>query len=773
MGDQGQKKTGLDAAVWADRHAGGIKAYRLTPVALAMALLASQAQAQVQGNPMPQDTSASVSTGQDNAQAETELAVQRVVASAAPGIRSELAQTTQIIESDALLQQVNAGKSLGEALGQLVPGVDLGGQSRSNFGQNLRGRTMLVMLDGVSLNSSRGTARQLDSIDPFNIERIEVLSGASALYGGGATGGIVNIITKKGSAAGMQLGSEVGVTSGFQGSRDHQYRLAQSIAGGNDRVQARLGIALQNNGSFYDGKGAPVRTDIAQTDTQNTKGVDVLGNMQIKISPQQTLGLTGQYYRNRFDGSSYLYGGPNLAGIMGGKPELLEQRGGFVSDVMPKTERALFNADYHAAQVFGGQDLYVQGFWRQEKLDFAPFPSSVVTASRQNTDTWGLKAALSKTWGGINLRYGVDWDRESFDGEGAVFDTAQSLASGGMVNRQIGTVGRYAGYRVNTAAAFAQAEWKLDPQWTLNGGLRYQKTDLTVDDFVGYTQQLSMLLGRGTSADAIPGGKNSYNVSLFNLGARYKIDAARSTWLNYAEGFELPDPAKYYGQGSYVAKGAHWQLVSALDPESSPLKGIKTRQLEWGFKQASGALRAQTALFYAWSDQTLQLNNSNNNVTINVADEKRRNYGWEGAIDYTVARGWDVGGNALWIRSETRQNGNWAKQSIMTASPSKLSAYVQWSPNPVTLRLQATHMFALKDASVLKIDGFTTVDLMGGVKLPVGRLNFGIQNLLDKQYLTTWSQRAMALYGTGAVSPQAFAFYGRGRTFALNYAVEY
>ena len=150
-------------------------------------------------------------------------------------------------------------------------------------------------------------------------------------------------------------------------------------------MQARLGIALQNNGSFYDGRGAPVRTDIAQTDTQHTKGVDVLGNMQIKISPQQTLGLTGQYYRNRFDGSSYLYGGPNLAGIMGGKPELLEQRGGFVSDVMPKTERALFNADYHAAQVFGGQDLYVQGFWRQEKLDFAPFPSSVVTASRQNT----------------------------------------------------------------------------------------------------------------------------------------------------------------------------------------------------------------------------------------------------------------------------------------------------------------------------------------------------------------------------------------------------
>ncbi len=737
--------------------------WAIAPISLAIGVLASSAQAQT----------VAAAAEADGADADTHLAVQHVVASAAPSIRSELAQTTQVIDSEQLQQQVTAGKSVAEALGQLVPGIDFGGQSRSNFGQNLRGRTMLVMVDGVSLNSSRGTARQLDAIDPFNIERIEVLSGASALYGGGATGGIVNIITKKGSAAGLQLGSEVGLTSGFQGSRDHQYRLAQSIAGGNEQVQARLGIALQNNGSYYDGKGNPVRTDIAQTDAQNTKGVDVLGNVQIKISPEQSLGLTAQYYRNRFDGSSYLYGGPNLVGIMGGKPELLEQRGGFVSDVMPQTERAMFNADYHAAKVWGDQDLYLQAFWRQEKLDFAPFPSSVVTASHQNTDTWGLKAALAKSWGDLSVRYGLDWDRESFDGSATVFDTAQALASGGMVNRQIGSTGRYPGYRVNTAAAFAQAEWKLNPQWSLNGGLRYQSTDLQVDDFVGYTQQLYMLLGRGNSADAIPGGKNSYNVSLFNLGARYQIDAARSTWLNYAEGFELPDPGKYYGQGNYQANGTHWQLVSGIDPKSSPLQGIKTRQVEWGFKQASGSVKLQSALFYAWSDQTLQLNNANNNVTINVLDEKRRNYGWEGSLDVAVAKNWALGGNALWIRSETRQDGNWAKQSIMTASPSKLSTYVQWNPNPWQLRLQASHMFTLKDDSAGKIDGFTVLDLMGGVKLPVGRLNVGIQNLLDKQYLTTWSQRAMALYGVGAVSPQTFAFYGRGRTFSLNYSVEY
>ncbi|MCV5264136.1 TonB-dependent receptor plug domain-containing protein, partial [Escherichia coli] len=68
---------------------------------------------------------------------------------------------------------------------------------RTNYGQNLRGRAMLVMIDGVSLQSSRPISRQLDAIDPFNIERIEVLSGATSIYGAGATGGVINIITKK------------------------------------------------------------------------------------------------------------------------------------------------------------------------------------------------------------------------------------------------------------------------------------------------------------------------------------------------------------------------------------------------------------------------------------------------------------------------------------------------------------------------------------------------------------------------------------------------
>ncbi|MFX5169060.1 TonB-dependent receptor plug domain-containing protein, partial [Acinetobacter baumannii] len=94
-----------------------------------------------------------------------------------------------------------------------------------------RGRGVLVMIDGVSLNSSRGISRQFDAIDSFNIERIEVLSGASAVYGGGATGGIINIITKRAHDPALVFSSEIGVRSGLRHSDDHDLRVAQSVSG--------------------------------------------------------------------------------------------------------------------------------------------------------------------------------------------------------------------------------------------------------------------------------------------------------------------------------------------------------------------------------------------------------------------------------------------------------------------------------------------------------------------------------------------------------------
>ncbi|SQC94044.1 Iron-regulated outer membrane proteins [Cedecea neteri] len=143
---------------------------------------------------------------------------------------AEMAQTTWVIEQAELEQQIQGGKEFKDALAQLIPGLDVSSQARTNYGMNLRGRPLVVLVDGVRLNSSRIDSRQLDAIDPFNIDHIEVISGATSLYGGGSTGGLINIVTKKGQKD-TQVEFETGIKSGFNSSKDHDERVASAISG--------------------------------------------------------------------------------------------------------------------------------------------------------------------------------------------------------------------------------------------------------------------------------------------------------------------------------------------------------------------------------------------------------------------------------------------------------------------------------------------------------------------------------------------------------------
>ncbi|HEX2082767.1 MAG TPA: TonB-dependent receptor, partial [Xanthomonadaceae bacterium] len=56
-------------------------------------------------------------------------------------------------------------------------------------------------------------------------------------------------------------------------------------------------------------------------------------------------------------------------------------------------------------------------------------------------------------------------------------------------------------------------------------------------------------------------------------------------------------------------------------------------------------------------------------------------------------------------------------------------------------RLQASHAYDREfDSSEDDFDGYTTVDLLGRYRLPVGTLNVGIENLFGEQYTTYYSQ---------------------------------
>ncbi len=603
---------------------------------------------------------------------------------------AEMAQTTWVIEGQEIEQQVQGGKEFKDVLAQLIPGIDVSSQGRTNYGMNMRGRAIVVLIDGVRLNSSRTDSRQLDAIDPFNIEHIEVISGATSLYGGGSTGGLINIVTKKGQQD-RQVDLEVGSKSGFANSNDHDERVAAAVSGGTDHASGRLSVAYQRFGGWYDGNNDALILDNTQTGLQHSDRLDVMGTGTIEIDDNRQLQLVTQYYKSQGDDDYGLWLGKNMSAVTsGGKAYTTD---GFNSDRIPGTERHLISLQYSDADFFG-QNLVSQVYYRDESLTFYPFPTltkgqvSSFSSSQQDTDQYGAKLTLnSQPLAGWDLTWGLDADHETFNANQMFFDLPQSMASGGLHNESIYTTGRYPGYSISNVAPFLQSSYDLNDIFTVSGGVRYQWTENRVDDFVGYAQQQDIANGKARSADAIKGGKTDYDNFLFNAGIVAHLTERQQTWFNFSQGVELPDPGKYYGIGKYgAAVNGHLPLISSVNVDDSPLQGIKVNSYELGWRYTGDNLRTQLAAYYSTSDKTIVVNRTD--MTIDVQSDKRRIYGVEGAVDYFIPDSdWSVGGNFNVLKSQVQTDGRWQKWDVTLASPSKATAWVGWAPDPWSLRV--------------------------------------------------------------------------------------
>ena len=105
---------------------------------------------------------------------------------------------TEVITQKMLHQY--GGNSLQDILSGLSASFafnegDMGSQMQMN---GLGNSYILILVDGKRLHGDNGGENDLSLIDPHNIEKIEIVKGASsALYGSDAIAGVINIITKK------------------------------------------------------------------------------------------------------------------------------------------------------------------------------------------------------------------------------------------------------------------------------------------------------------------------------------------------------------------------------------------------------------------------------------------------------------------------------------------------------------------------------------------------------------------------------------------------
>ncbi len=111
--------------------------------------------------------------------------------------------------TEAEVLRLSSGRSLIDILRTRIPGLQVSPaswQSRQTSSSGLRGNNSfvgpsepLVFVDGIRLPQPGGI-EYLDIIDPLDVERTEILRGpaATALYGTGASSGVIHIYSKRG-----------------------------------------------------------------------------------------------------------------------------------------------------------------------------------------------------------------------------------------------------------------------------------------------------------------------------------------------------------------------------------------------------------------------------------------------------------------------------------------------------------------------------------------------------------------------------------------------
>ncbi|MFO1216816.1 MAG: TonB-dependent receptor [Burkholderiaceae bacterium] len=141
-----------------------------------------------------------------------ELVAQVVItANRAPRAAADVVADVTVIDADTI--ERSAATSLPELL-QRHAGVEIGGtggagQPAAVFLRGTNANHVVVLVDGVRINSATTGTNALEHLPLSQIERIEILRGpASSLYGADAVGGVIQIFTKSGR--GTQLRASVG-----------------------------------------------------------------------------------------------------------------------------------------------------------------------------------------------------------------------------------------------------------------------------------------------------------------------------------------------------------------------------------------------------------------------------------------------------------------------------------------------------------------------------------------------------------------------------------
>ncbi|HEX7061205.1 MAG TPA: TonB-dependent receptor [Woeseiaceae bacterium] len=616
-----------------------------------------------------------------------------------------------------------------DMLSNLLPSFSASRQKLTGLGETFRGRSPLFLIDGVpQSNPLRDGNRAGYTIDMGVIEEVEVIYGANAIQGLGATGGIINYITVRPPESGeLEQRAELGLTSddGFHG--DGAGWRASYLAGQRvDRWDFTAAVSWEERGLFYDGDGNPVGIDETQGDVADSEAWNVFAKVGFEPTDDQRI----QLMVNRFN----LGMQDNFVSVPGDRDLGIPATSidGHTPGQPAENDVTTATLNYAHVDLFGGRfsgQVYYQDFSSNfGGGDFAIFQDPLIAPigtffdqSQNNSEKQGLR--LTQAYrdlldSPLSVIVGIDFLNDT---------TSQSLIFSGR-NWVPET-------EFKNRAPFVQLDVDVTDWLQLTGGARFESAKLDVPSY----ETLA-----GNRADfqrvTVGGGAPDFDESLYNFGAVLSPTDAVSVYGTYSEGFSMPDVGR-------VLRGVAepgTEVESFLD-----LAPLVTENVEFGAEYTTDRANVQVAWFESTSDFGVRLVPDADGI-FTVNREQTEIEGWELSGTYQANEWLAVGAGAAFLDGRFDSDGDGSVDSDLGAQDigsDRLNLHAQLTPpGNLTYRLQSFTYFdrTFRDASgsaTAEFDGYTVLDAMVVWDMDERvRLTFGISNLLDEQYLTYYSQ---------------------------------
>ena len=708
----------------------------------------------------------SVTPGIATAETSAEEDAIQVVVSATRTEESllEIPRSVTIIDREEIEQQSIATNDLSTILGNLVPGLGPPTFTGSTRSQNLRGRPALILIDGIPQNTNTTFQTELTVIDPSAIERIEVVRGPSAIYGDGATGGIINIITRAPVEEGLVGEAAVTLRPDF-GNLDDEgfgYRLEAGGSGREGRFDFRVNTSLDVDQASFDADDNRIPPDGLSSDNRT---IGLFGKLGYDITDEQRIQLGATFFNTDFE--SEFISDPVVLTMPGLQRAEALRVGDIDFDDSPEQTVANVNLTYRHENLLNSQ-VDAQVYYRTIDLTqivadvrglFAPgvFPDAP-QVFQTNLDAEEIGARLqfdTPIAGRFSLLWGADFAREENE---APYNALDPDAFDDGEARVIGNPTQTPPYVLRNAGAFAQAEWNVTDQVLLSGGLRYENIAVDIDDFTA-----SPFTDPAGPPPDIEGGRVTSDDVVFNAGVVYRTTPNLSLFFNFAQGFSFPNLDSVLG---FVPEGTDINAFN-LEPQ-------RVNNYELGVRGIWEQVEFSLAGFFNSSELGTALVLLPDSVGTEAVRAPQRNYGIEFAVDWRPSDRWLLGGNVTWNEGDfdPGDTGDFVSLSSLDVQPATIRLYVEnetlpgWRTRFQGLIVSDRSRAINAGTDGFDIDGYVLVNLLSSLELGPGQLELGVDNLFNVDYFPVESQERI-----GIQEPRRFA--GRGRSLNLRYALTF